>query len=68
MQDFVPYEKLSKKQKKAVDRRARGTWGDVNPVTKKKESARIYNRKKHRLGREDSRAGVFFFAGLLMGS
>ena len=37
MTKFVPYEKLSKKQKKEIDSRARATWGDINPVTRKPE-------------------------------
>lgn len=31
---FVPYEKLSKKKKKEIDKRKRGDWGSVNPVKK----------------------------------
>lgn len=29
---FVPYEKLSKKKKKEIDKRKRGDWGSVNPT------------------------------------
>lgn len=29
---FVPYEKLSKKKKKEIDKRKRGDWGSVNPA------------------------------------
>ena len=31
---FVPYEKLSKKKKKEINKRKRGNWGSVNPVKK----------------------------------
>lgn len=42
----VPYEKLSKKEKRKVDSARRNTWGDLNPVTRKPENSRAYNRKK----------------------
>jgi len=58
---FVEYEKLSKKQKKEIDKARRATWGDVSPVTRKIESAKIYNRKRHQRGDWDSGAGVFVF-------
>ena len=59
MKGFVQYEKLSKKQKKEIDKAKRLTWGGVSPVTRKVESAKIYNRKKHQRRDWDSGAGVF---------
>ena len=59
MKAFVPYEKLSKKQRKEIDKAKRATWGEVVPVTKRIDSAKIYNRKKHQRGGFDSGAGVF---------
>ena len=59
MKAFVPYEKLSKKKKREIDRARRATWGEVVPVTKKIESAKAYSRKKHQRGDFDSGAGVF---------
>jgi hypothetical protein len=61
MKGFVQYEKLSKKQKKEINQAKRMTWGDVNPVSKKIESAKIYNRKKHQRRDWDSGAGVFLY-------
>ncbi len=46
MEKFVPYEKLSKKEKKKLDQARRGSWGNVNPVSRKVESKKVYNRKK----------------------
>ncbi|MBP3428323.1 MAG: hypothetical protein J6M47_08700 [Clostridia bacterium] len=60
MEKFVPYEKMSKRQRREADRARRATWGDVSPVTKKKESAKLYNRKKHRMERDGSGYGAFF--------
>lgn len=46
MEKFVPYEKLSKKEKRKIDQMRRGSWGDVNPVSRKVESKKLYNRKR----------------------
>ena len=59
MKAFVPYEKLSKKQRKEIDKAKRATWGEVVPVTRRIDSAKIYNRKKHQREGFDSGAGVF---------
>ncbi|MBQ7825050.1 MAG: hypothetical protein IJ337_01700 [Clostridia bacterium] len=59
MKGFVQYEKLSKKQKREIDKAKRMTWGDVSPVTKRIESAKLYNRKRHQRRDWDSGAGVF---------
>lgn len=61
MKAYVPYEKLGKKQKKELDCSRRAGWGEVNPVTRRVESAKIYNRKKHRNGRDDCDTGASFF-------
>ena len=44
MEKFVPYEKLSKKEKRKLDQAKRQTWGELNPVTRKPESSKAYNR------------------------
>ena len=59
MKKFVEYEKLSKKQKREIDKAKRATWGGVIPVTKKIESAKSYNRKKHQRRDWEAGAGVF---------
>ncbi len=46
MEKFIPYEKLSKKEKRKMDLAKRQTWGNLNPVTRKPESSKAYNRKK----------------------
>ena len=46
MEKFIPYEKLSKKEKRKIDRARRQTWGELNPVTRKPENSKAYNRKK----------------------
>ena len=54
MEKFIPYEKLSKKEKKAQDRLRRNTWGAVNPVTRRPENPKAYNRRKARRWMDDS--------------
>ena len=53
MTRFIPYEKLSKKEKRAYDAKQRGSWGDLSPVSRKVESKKVYNRAKakHSAGR-----------------
>ncbi|MBQ9663889.1 MAG: hypothetical protein IJV40_12130 [Oscillospiraceae bacterium] len=45
MSKFIPYEKLSKKQRRAVDAQKRETWS-ISPVTRRPENPKAYNRKK----------------------
>ena len=46
MEKFIPYEKLSKKEKRRLDNARRQNWGEMNPVTRKPQNSRAYNRKK----------------------
>lgn len=46
MEKFISYEKLSKKEKRKIDQAKRQTWGELNPVTRKPENSKAYNRKK----------------------
>ena len=48
MEKFIPYEKLSKKEKRKIDLAKRQTWGELNPVTRKPENSKAYNRNKTR--------------------
>ena len=41
---LIPYEKLSKKEKKKINNKKRNTW-EINPVTRK-EDRNKYKRKK----------------------
>ena len=53
MEKFVPYEKLSKKEKRRMDSMKRGTWQGVNPVTRKSENPKAYNLSKARHWNKD---------------
>ena len=48
MEKFIPYEKLSKKEKRKIDQARRQTWGELNPVTRKPANSKAYNRNKTR--------------------
>ena len=61
MEKFIPYEKLSKKEKRKLDRAKRQTWGELNPVTRKPENSKAYNRNKARnWKREQPIPGLYF--------
>lgn len=53
MEKYIPYEKLSKKQKRQLDAQKRGSWGGINPVTRKPKNSKAYNRSKARQWRKD---------------
>ena len=61
MKPFVAYEKLSKKQQRALDAARRGNWGAIKPITRKPENPKAYNRKNQR--RPDDGAGFLCDAG-----
>jgi len=46
MDNFIPYEKLSKKEQRRLNSAKRGTWGSMSPVTRKPENRKAYNRKR----------------------
>lgn len=69
MKKFIPYEKLSKKEKRKMDLAKRQTWGEINPVTRKPESSKAYNRNKARNWKRDCTQPIpGFFIILLISS
>ena len=64
MEKFIPYEKLSKKQKRVRDAARRGSWGGLSPVTRRPENPKAYQRKKARIEEELDRA--FFVPCLVL--
>ena len=61
MDKIIPYEKLSKKEKRKLDAQRRSTWGPLNPTTRKPESSRAYNRRKARNRQFELPDSGFFF-------
>ena len=64
MEKFIPYEKLSKKEKRKLDQAKRQTWGDLNPVTRKPENSKAYNRRKAQDWKKELSNPVFRFMNL----
>lgn len=61
---MIPYEKLSKKEKRKLDAAKRNTWGSLNPVTRKPASSKAYNRSKARNWKREiheTNSGLSFF-------
>ena len=46
MAKMIPYEKLSKKQQKALNKAKRGSWGSLNPLTRTPPNSKAYNRRR----------------------
>lgn len=67
MEKFIPYEKLSKKEKRKIDQARRQTWGELNPVTRKPESSKAYNRRKAQSWKRDSSSVPFVLSIILIG-
>ena len=61
MDKFIPYEKLSKKKKRELSNARRGSWGAVNPVTRKPANPKAYNRQKARRWKYDPPERAFCF-------
>ena len=65
MEKFIPYDKLSKKAKRELDARRRGTWGGLSPVTRKPPNPKAYDRnkaKRRKYDDFDSSPCLFVFA------
>ena len=54
MDKFVPFEKLPKKKQWELNASKRGSWGGLNPVTRKPENSKAYNRRKARRWSDNS--------------
>ncbi len=55
MKKYIPYEKLSKKEKRKIDALKRNTWGELNPITRKPVNSKAYSRKKNQYWKDDLR-------------
>lgn len=61
MEKYVPIEKRSKKERRALDRSRRVTWGAISPVTRKPANPKAYKRDKTQKWREDSSMNASYF-------
>ena len=53
MEKYIPYEKLSKKEKRKINNKRRRTWGGINPITRKPENSKAYSRKKNQYWKDE---------------
>lgn len=63
MEKFIPYGKLSKKGKRKLDSARRTTWGERNPVTRKPQNSKAYNRRKAQNWKKELPDSVPFLFG-----
>jgi len=60
-QKYVPLEKRSKREQREHHAARRGSWGEVNPVTRKAPDPKVYNRKKSGRWLEHEPVSGFYF-------
>ena len=65
MEKYIPYEKLSKRKRRELDASRRIGWGAVNPVTRRSENPKAYNRKKAQQWKDDPSAVLFILPASL---
>ena len=58
---YIPVEKQSKRRQKEYNSVLRKDWGGLNPVTRKVESAKVYNRKKSKQQWHQHEPGLDYF-------
>lgn len=60
MERFIPHEKLSKQKKREYNAKRRGSWGAINPVTRKPNNPKAYDRNKARRWTNDGTSGPYY--------
>lgn len=63
MERLIPFEKRSKKKQREQNAKRRGSWCGLNPVTRRPEPLRAYNRQKARRWGENSMTVPFAMPG-----
>ena len=56
---YIAFHKQSKKMQREENQRRRGNWGEIKPITKKKESDKVYQRTKAWRWHKDATDGLF---------
>ena len=64
MNRFLPREKMSKRQKRELDRSKRVAWDGINPVTRTTQNKTIYSRKQSPRWYNDDSTGVVRVSGI----
>ena len=63
MEKYIPFEKLSKKEQQKQNAARRGSWYRLNPVTRKAENSKAYNRRKAQKWSDGSDSVPFAISG-----
>jgi len=58
MNRFLPREKMSKREKRALDKTKRQVWAGINPVTRKTDNKRAYDRRRSPRWYDDDSTGI----------
>ena len=61
MENFIPYEKLSKKKQRELSKARRTLW-QRSPITRRSENPKAYKRSKARKDDFDDRFPCFVFS------
>ena len=61
MAKFIPFVKLSKKTQQEINKSRRKNWGNIDPVTKRPENSKAYNRKKARAWKDTFPTSELFY-------
>lgn len=59
-QKYIPLEKKSKREQKMYHALQRRDWGTLDPLTKKAENGKAYNRKKSKQRWHEFEPGLDF--------
>lgn len=60
MKKPIPFDKLSKKRQRELNAQKRITWGELNPITRRPENSRAYNRAKAQSWKTNTTEPLFF--------
>lgn len=63
MEKFIPYEKLSKKEKRKIDRARRSQFATSDMRQRTVDSKKKYDRNKLKARREQDSGGLYFLCG-----
>ena len=64
MNKYIPIEKRSKKERRLLAAKQRGSWNGINPVTRKPQNSKAYNRAKARKWSDKFHDRAFYIVGL----
>ena len=60
MENYIPYEKLSKKKEREMDLKDRNSWF-INPLTRKPDDSKAYNKRKAQKWRLENPNSASFY-------